>query len=62
MSDASAVDGTRLDSPATDTTRPEGQPAAVPASNPVPGVPWVIAIFVGAAVSYVVLRVLFNAF
>jgi hypothetical protein len=61
MSEASAVDGSTLDRPGADSTREQAPAPAVPASNPAPGVPWVVAIFVGAAVSYVVLKLLFDA-
>jgi hypothetical protein len=36
------------------------QSVATDLPNPIPGVPWVIGIFIGAAVSYAVLRAVFN--
>lgn len=61
MSEASAIDKT-LDQPALDSAvaTPAVQ-AATPFASPLPGVPWVVGMFVGATVSYLGLRALFNA-
>lgn len=60
MSEASAVDQSTLDQTilGTDVAAPPAQ--AVPFSNARPGVPWVVGMFVGATVSYLGLRVLFD--
>ncbi|HZD01634.1 MAG TPA: hypothetical protein VFA46_16010 [Actinomycetes bacterium] len=61
MSEASAIDQTTLDQTTLDNEAATPTAGAVPFANAIPGVPWVVAMFVGAAVSYVGLRALFDA-
>jgi len=61
MSEASAIDQTTVDQTTLDDQVATPAAEVVPLADPRPGVPWVAAMFVGAAVSYVGLRALFNA-
>jgi hypothetical protein len=60
MSEASAVDQSTLDQTRLDSEVVTPPAQAVPSSDARPGVPWVVGMFVGAAVSYLALRALFD--
>jgi hypothetical protein len=59
--DAAALEGGTLDRPAVDSAGAAAVEVKAPASNPALGAPWVVGMFVGAAVSYAVLRAVFDA-